>query len=146
MWIINPITEQILRDFEQHLELLDPVPIGFTGVANQEVTPVYSNEVDAPTLTFGFFVDFAPGSSKVWIRSTNPQYEWNATANTGTPNYMPVAAVAGVVGQVLPVLPLVMPFLLQPSGKIEFRFINSATSPITGGNIAIRRLKLIGRR
>lgn len=144
MFIINDITLQQIQKYAHCWELLDPVPCGFTGVAGQEVTPVFSNEVDAVSLIFGFQFQsaVAPSDASVWIRSTNPQYEWNVTANNGTPAFMPISAVMGNPSQVLPVLPLVMPFPLYPNGKIEFRLRNNSSGPITGGTIGIRRLKL----
>lgn len=146
MWIINPITLARLQDFDARLELWDTVPIGFTGVASQEISSVFSNEVDEYTMLFGLAVDFDPGNAKMWVRSISPQYEWNANTRNGTPNFMPISAVAGIEGQVLPVMPLIMPFELYPNGKIEFRFINASSSPITGGNLQLRRVKLVGQK
>jgi len=146
MWIINPITLARLQDFDARLELWDTVPIGFTGVASQEISSVFSNEVDEYTMLFGLGVDFDPGNAKMWVRSISPQYEWNANTRNGTPNFMPISAVAGIEGQVLPVMPLIMPFELYPNGKIEFRFINASSSPITGGNLQLRRIKLVGQK
>lgn len=144
MFIINEITLDRLKQFHGHLELLDPVPIGFTGVASQEISSVFSNEVDEYSMVFGLGVDFEPGDAKIWIRSISPQYEWTTYSQNGTPNFMPLSAVAGVEGQVLPIMPLIMPFELLPNGKVEFRFINDSSSPITGGTLSLRRLKLTG--
>lgn len=144
MFLINPITLTRLQDFEQQLELWDTVPIGFTGVASQEISSVFCNEVDQSSMLFGLGVDFEPGDSKIWVRSISPQYEWIANTQNGTPNFMPISAVCGVEGQVMPILPLVMPFELLPNGKIEFRFINASSGAITGGNLQLRRLKLVG--
>jgi hypothetical protein len=146
MWIINPITLAELEQYNAQLELWDPIPIGFTGVASQEIPSIFSNEVDDYTMLFGFAVDFSPGDAKIWVRSISPQYEWNAYSKNGQPNFMPLSAVAGIVGQVLPVMPLIMPFTIFPNGKLEMRFINASSSPITGGNISLRRLKLVGKK
>jgi hypothetical protein len=142
MYNFNPITQRILDRYHTHLELIDTVPIGFTGVANEKPANVYSNEVDADSLLFAFNVDFTNTAVQVWIRSLSPQYDWMANVQAN-PAFTPIGAIAGISSQVMPVLPLVMPFFLKANGKLEFRFINAATSPITGGNVTLRRLKLV---
>lgn len=146
MFIINPITLARLQDFDAQLELWDSIPIGFTGVASQEISSIFSNEVNESTMLFGLGVDFDPGDAKIWVRSISPQYEWNANTKNGTPNYMPISAVCGIAGQVMPILPLIMPFEISPNGKIEFRFINASSGAITGGNLQLRSLKLTGNK
>ena len=141
MYFFNEYTLKILSKYENHLELIDSIPIGFTGVASQVVAPVYSNEVDADSLIFAFGVDFDNSGVLVRIRSISPQYEWMAN-NQATPQLTPIGAIAGNSSQVMPVLPLVMPFFLKANGRLEFRFTNAASSPVTGGVITIRRLKL----
>jgi len=141
MFYYNPFTIKILSQYENWLELVDSVPIGFTGVANERPAAVYSNEVDADSLIFGFNVDFTTTGVLCWFRSISPQYEWMAN-NQQTPQFTPVGAVAGTISQVMPVQPLVMPFFLKANGKLEMRFVNSAT-PVTGGVITLRRLKLV---
>jgi len=140
----NPFTIEILKKYGNWLELPDSVPIGFTGVAEQRPAPVYSNEVDADTLIWGFNVDFLATQfdTQIWIRSVSPQYEWMAS-QTATPQFTPIAALAGLGTQVMPVLPLIMPFFQKANGKLEMRFQNSIAAPITGGIITLRRLKLI---
>ena len=141
MFYFNPFTVNILSKYQNWLELPDSVPIGFTGVASERPAAVYSNEVDADTLIFGFSVDFT-AAAQVWIRSISPQYEWMANTQS-VPQYTPIGAIAGVTTQVMPVLPLIMPFFLKPNGKLEMRFINAASGPVTGGVITLRRLKLV---
>ncbi len=144
MFYYNPFTIKILEKYGNWLELPDPVPIGFTGVAAQRVAPVYTNEVDADSLIWGFNVDFLATQFdvQVWIRSVSPQYDW--VANTqATPQFVPIGAIAGINTQVMPVLPLIMPFFQKANGKLEFKFINSTAVPITGGVITARRLKLV---
>ena len=58
MFYYNPFTIKILSQYENWLELVDSVPIGFVGNANERPAAVYSNEVDADSLIFGFNVDF----------------------------------------------------------------------------------------
>lgn len=144
MWNPNAITLARLQEFTDQLERWDSVSIGFTGVASQEVSPVFSNETDEYTMLFGLGVDFTPGDSKIWVRSISPQYEWNANTKNGTPNFMPVSAVCGVQGSIVPIMPLIMPFEIAPNGKIEFRFINASSGAITGGNLQLRLIKLVG--
>ena len=142
MFYFNPFTLRIMEKYGNWLELPDSVPIGFTGVASERPAAVYSNEVDADSLIFGFNVDFTSTGVQAWFRSISPQYEWMANSEA-TPQYTPISALAGISSQVMPVLPLIMPFFLKANGKLEMKFVNAATSPVTGGIITLRRLKLI---
>lgn len=146
MYFFNEFTLGILKKYENHLELIDSIPVGFTGVASQVQAPIYSNEVDADSLVFAMGVDWAAPTSSaanvlVRIRSISPQYEWMAN-NQAIPQLTPISAVAGFADQVMPVLPLVMPFFLKANGRMEFRFTNASASAITGGVITLRKLKL----
>lgn len=143
MYYFNKFTEKILSFYGNWIELPDSVPIGFTGVASQVPAPVNSSEVDTDSLIFGFGVNFdSPGDVLIRIRSISPQYEWMANTNQ-TPQDTPLVSIAGNSGQVMPILPLVMPFFLKANGKLEMKFTNSATAPVTGGVITLRRLKLV---
>lgn len=142
MFYFNPFTLKILEKYGNWLELPDSVPIGFTGTVNERPAPVYSNEVDADSLIFGFNVDFTSTAVQIWVRSISPQYEWMANSQA-TPQFTPIGAIAGISSQVMPVLPLIMPFFLKANGKLEMRFINAPSSAVTGGIITLRRLKLI---
>jgi len=143
MYFFNEYTLKQLSKYENHLELIDSIPVGFTGVASQVQAPVYSNEVDADSLIFAIGVSWSSASADalVRIRSISPQYEWMAN-NQAVPQLTPIGAIAGFSDQVMPVLPLVMPFFLKANGRLEFRFVNSAAAAITGGVITLRRLKL----
>lgn len=143
MYYFNEFTNRILRCYGNWLELPDSVPIGYTGVASERPAPVNSNEVDTDSLIFGFNVNFvAPAGCLIRIRSISPQYEWMANTQA-VPQDTPLQAIAGVSTQVMPVLPLVMPFFLKANGKLEMRFTNDGTSPVTDGIITLRRLKLV---
>ncbi len=142
MYYFNKFTLQILDQYRTHLELIDSVPIGFTGVASQRVAPVYTNEVDADSLYFGANVDFNNAGVLIRIQSMSPQYQWMSN-NQGVPQDTPIGAVAGISAQVMPVLPLVMPFFLKANGKLQMTFTNSAAAPTTGGIITWRVLKLV---
>jgi hypothetical protein len=143
MYYFNKFTEKILACYGNWLELPDSIPIGFTGVASQVPAPINSNEVDTDSLIFAFGVNFdSPNDVLIRIRSISPQYEWMANTQQ-TPQDTPLTAIAGNSTQVMPLLPLVMPFFLKANGKLEMKFTNSATSPVTGGIITLRRLKLV---
>jgi Na+/H+ antiporter NhaD/arsenite permease-like protein len=134
-----------LRKYRNWLELPDSVPIGFTGVASEIPAPVVSNEVDTDSLIFGFSINITTTQANdalIRIKSISPQYNWMANVQA-TQQDTPIGAICGLSSQVMPVLPLVMPFFLQANGKLEMRFTNSAASPITGGIITLRRLKLV---
>jgi hypothetical protein len=143
MYYISKYTQQILDRYENHLSLYDPVPIGFTGTASETLSPVFTHEVSADILIFGFNVDFTNANVAVDIQSRSPQYKWNVN-NNANPQYVPIGAIAGVSAQVLPVLPLVQPFFIKANGVLQFTFKNSAAAATTGGTITAIGLKLVG--
>lgn len=142
MYYFTKYTERILDQYRTHLELIDSVPIGFTGVASQRPAPVYTSEVDADTLWFAANVDFTNTGVLIRIQSISPQYQWMAN-NNSTPQDTPINAVAGLSSQVMPVLPLISPFFLKRNGRLQMQFTNAASSPVTGGIITWRVLKLV---
>lgn len=142
MYFFNEFTLNILRKYRTHLELIDSVPIGFTGVASQQVAPVFTSLVSADTLFFAANVDFTPADVLIRIQSRSPQYNWMAN-NNAIPQFTPIGAVAGISTQVMPVLPLVQPFFLKANGQLQMNFINSAAAAVTGGVITWRLLKLV---
>jgi hypothetical protein len=142
MYYFNKKTEEILSHYEDWLEMIDSVPVGFTGVASERPPAVYTSEISADTLWFAAGVSFSEGDVLVRISSRSPQYDWMAN-NDPTPQDTPIGAVAGISSEVLPVLPLIQPFFLKANGTLKHQFTNSATSPVTGGIITWRLLKLI---
>lgn len=143
MYYFNKKTQQILDQYEDWLEMIDSVPIGFTGVASERPSPVYTSEISADTLWFAFNVDFDETDVLVRVSSRSPQYQWMSN-NNATPQDTPIGALAGFTSQVMPVLPLIQPFFLKAQGTLQFQFTNSATAAVTGGVITGRLLKLIG--
>lgn len=142
MYSFNKYVERILDKYRTHLELVDTVPIGFDGVASRKPAPVFTNQVSADILLFGPYVDFTATDVLVRIQSRSPQYQWMAN-NNNSPQDTPIGAIAGISTQVMPVLPLIAPFFLKANGQLQMQFTNSATSPVTGGSITWRGLKLV---
>jgi len=132
---------QILDRYQTHLELIDTIPIGLTGVANERVAPVLTNEVSEDVLYFAAAVNFSNAGVLVRIQSVSPQYEWMANDDP-TPQDTPVNAIAGVFSQALPILPLVQPFFVKKQGRLRMTFTNSAAAPTTGGLWTWRALRL----
>lgn len=143
MYFFNKKTEEILAQYEDWLEQIDTVAIGFTGVASERPAPVYTSEYSADTLWFGFSVNFDETGVLIRVSSRSPQYQLMGN-NNSTPQDTPIGAFAGNTSQVMPVLPLVQPFFLQSQGTLQYQFTNSASAPVTGGIITARLLKLIG--
>jgi hypothetical protein len=141
MFFFTKYVYQILDRYRTHLELIDTIPIGFTGVAGQRVAPVYTNEQSEDALYFAASVDFSPSGALVRIRSVSPQYEWMAD-DAALPQDTPVAAIAGVSTAVMPILPLIQPFFVQRQGRLQMQFTNSVGAPITGGTWTWRALRL----
>lgn len=146
MYYFTKYVYQILDRYQNHLELEDTIPIGFTGVASQRVAPVFTNENSEDTLYFAANVNFTAGQAieaLVRIRSISPQYEWMANDDQ-TPQDTPVSAIAGIGGTAMPVVPLIQPFFIQRQGRLQMQFTNSVATPITGGLFTWRALRLTG--
>src|SRR5262245_10785902 len=101
MYFFNDYIKFILSFYKNHLELIDSIAIGFTGVASQRVPPVFMNEVSEDTLYFGATLNFSNAGVAVRIKSVSPQYDWMAD-DSATPVDTPVNAIAGVFSQSLP--------------------------------------------
>jgi len=141
MYYFNKYTLAILDRYLVHTELIDSLPIAFTGTASEKPAPVFTTEVNADTLIWAGNVNFSNANALVRIKSISPQYEWMSN-NDPIPQDTPLGAVFGVSTQALPVLPLVMPFFLKANGRLQMQFTNSAAAATTGGVVTWRLLKL----
>lgn len=142
MYFFNKYTLDILARYRTHIELIDSVPIGFTATANERPAPCYTSQIDTDALFFAANVDFSNAGVLIRIQSVSPQYQWMAN-NNSTPQDTPIGAVAGMLTQVMPVLPLVQPFFLKAQGRLQMQFTNSAASATDDGIITWRMLKLV---
>src|SRR5215475_3121674 len=124
MYFFTKYVYQILDRYQTHLELIDTIPIGFTGVANERPAPAFTNEISEDVLYFAAQVNFSNAAVLVRIKSLNPQYEWMAD-DLANPQDTPVNAVAGVFSQALPILPLIAPFFVKAQGRLQMQFTNS---------------------
>lgn len=141
MYFFTKYVYQILDRYATHLELIDTIPLGFTGVAGEKPAPVFTNEVSEDVLYFAATVNFQNAGVLVRIRSVSPQYDWMAN-NDQTPQDTPVPAIAGFYNQVLPIIPLVQPFFVKKQGRLTMQFTNDTVAPITGGLWTWRALRL----
>src|SRR6266540_1012920 len=112
MFFFTKYIYQILDRYRTHIELIDTIPIGFTGVASERPAPIFTNEVSEDVLYFAAAVSFSNAGAFVRIRSISPQYEWMAD-DSAVPQDTPINAIAGVFSQALPILPLVQPFFVK---------------------------------
>ena len=142
MFFYNKFTLKILSFYKNHFELIDSIPIGFTGVATERPAPVFSNDTSSDMLYFAAHVNFTNTEALVRIRSLSPQYDWMANISP-TPQDTPITAVAGVSTQALPVLPFVQPFFVKAKGRLQLNFTNGTAAPVTGGIWTFRLLKLV---
>jgi hypothetical protein len=145
MYYFTKYIYHILDFYGTHLELIDTIPIGFTGVASERPAPVFTNEISEDALYFAATVNFSNAAALVRIRSISPQYEWMAD-DAATPQDTPINAIAGVFSQSLPVLPLIQPFFLKKQGHLQMQFTNSPAAPTTGGLWTWRALRLTNPR
>jgi hypothetical protein len=141
MYFFTKYIYWILDHYNTHLELIDTIPMGLTGVASERPAPTFTNEISEDLLYFAAAVNFSNADVRVRIRSISPQYEWMAD-DASTPIDTPVNAIAGVFSQSMPVLPLVQPFFVKKQGRLQMQFTNAATSPVTGGLWTWRALRL----
>lgn len=142
MYVFSNKTNEILSKYRSHLEIVDSLPIGFTGAASERPALIESDEVSADVLWFALGVDFDVSDVLVNITSRTPQYNWMLSSRS-TPQLTPIGAVAGNSSQVMPLLPLIQPFFVEANGVLQFQFQNSATAAVTGGIITLRGLKLV---
>ena len=141
MYYFTKYTYQILDCYRTHLELIDTVFIGFTGVASEIPPAQYTHAQSEDMLFFAASVDFTATDVGVRIRSISPQYEWMANDDP-IPLFSPIGAVAGIATQALPVLPLISPFFVSKNGKLQHSFQNSVATPVTDGQVTWRMLRL----
>lgn len=141
MYFFNDYTKYILGFYKTHMEIIDTIPMGFTGVAGQRVAPAFTNEVSEDVLFFAATVNFLNSGALVRIKSTNPAYDWMADDNAN-PQDTPVNAIAGVFSQSLPLLPLIQPYFVKKQGRLQMNFTNDTAVPITGGLWTWRGLRL----
>lgn len=138
----NPYVQKILSNYEEWAPLESTATIGFNGSTASQKISVDTPEVDCDSLIFGGYVDFSNASATVRISSISPKYEWMSN-NDQTPVDTPVPAIFGVLTQVEPVRPLILPVFLYRLGKLVMQFTNSATSLTTGGTVTWRGLRLL---
>jgi hypothetical protein len=143
MYFFTKYVYSILDHYQTHLELIDTIPIGFTGTGSERPAPVFTNEVSEDVLYFAAAVNFSNAAVLVRIRSISPQYEWMSN-DDATPQDTPVNALAGIFSQNMPVLPLVQPFFIKKQGRLQMQFTNApgGSTPITGGLWTWRALRL----
>jgi len=141
MYFFTKYVYQILDHYQTHVELIDTIPIGFVGTANERPAAVFTNEVSEDVLYFAAAVNFSNAAVLVRIRSVSPQYEWMSN-DDATPQDTPVNALAGVFSQNMPVLPLVQPFFVKKQGRLQMQFTNSPTGMQVGGLWTWRALRL----
>lgn len=128
---------KIISQYKNFLELNLTTRIPFTGVASENLPSVFTPPVDADALLFGANVDFDSDGVSLRVTDTASGYVWNPQSLT------PIGAMAGFSANVLPVLPLTCPFFLSRQSKLQMDFVNAASSPITGGAITWKGIKLL---
>jgi hypothetical protein len=142
MYRYSKYTKHILSFYREHLEFIDSLQTGFTGVASERPAPVFTNEVSVDTLYYGAFVNFSNLAALVRITALSPQYQWMAN-HDATPQDTPIHAIAATNAQFAIIQPLVTPFFVKAQGRLMHQFTNSAAAETTGGTWVWRALKLI---
>jgi hypothetical protein len=142
MYRFNKYTKHILSFYREHLEFIDQLQTGFTGVASERPAPVLTNEVSVDTLYFGAFVNFTNLAALVRISALSPQYQWMSNHDP-VPQDTPIHAVAASGIQFAIIQPLMTAFFVKAQGRLLHQFTNSAADETTGGIWTWRALKLI---
>lgn len=137
---------KILAQYARWQPLLLSTAIGFDGSTASQRLTVYTPQNDADSLLFGANVDFSNSQVQVKVTDVQSGYVWNLLQATSpaTIDGAPIAAIAGVQTQVMPILPLVCPYFLSRQSKLQMDFKNSASSLTAGGTITWVGLKLLG--
>ena len=143
MYFYNKYTLAILDRYTTHTELIDSQPVAFTSTANEKAPLVFTTEVEADCLYFAGAINIENANVLVRIKSVSPQYEWMSN-NNASPQDTPIGAIFGTSSQVLPVLPLVMPFFVYGNGRLQMQFTNSASNASGPAVVTWRILKLVG--
>ncbi len=143
MYYYNKYVLGILDRYLTHTELIDSQPVAFTSTANEKAPLVFTTETNADTLYFGAAINIENPDVLVRIKSISPSYEWMSN-NNASPQDTPIGALFGTSTQVLPVLPLVMPFFVQANGRLQMQFTNSPSDPSGPAVVTWRLLKLVG--
>ena len=143
MYYYNKYTLGILDRYTTHTELIDSQPVAFTATADEKAPLVFTTEVNADTLYFAAAINIENPDVLVRIKSVSPQYEWMSN-NNASPQDTPIGALFGTSNQVLPVLPLVMPFFVLANGRLQMQFTNSSSDPSGACVVTWRLLKLVG--
>lgn len=142
MYKYNKYTLEILSKYRKHLEFIDAIQTGFTGVASERPAPVLTNEVSVDALYYGAFVNFSNAAALVRITTLSPQYQWMVNHDP-VPQDTPINAIAGAPGGFAIIVPLMTPFFVKAQGRLMHQFTNSAAAETTGGQFIWRALKLI---
>lgn len=142
MYRYSKYTKEILSKYRQHLEFIDQLQTGFTGVAGERPAPVATNEVSVDTLYYAAYVNFSNAAALVRITTISPHYQWMVNHDPN-PQDTPINAVAGLAAVATVNLPLMTPFFVKARGRLQHQFTNSAAAPTTGGIWVWRALKLI---
>lgn len=132
----SDFVKSILKNYRSYVELDLSAPIGFSGAASQRLT-IYTPQIDSDALLFGAAVDFNNALVLIRVMDVSSGYQWSPQNDT------PIGAIAGLGGQVMPVLDLTCPFFLSRNSKLQMDWTNSAAASTTGGNITWRGIKLL---
>src|SRR6266545_3934700 len=106
MFFFTKYIYQILDRYRTHLELIDTIPIGFTGVASERPAPIFTNEVSEDVLYFAAAVSFSNAGAFVRIRSISPQYEWMADEKYKTSSLTSLVKIGAGRSLATPVNPI----------------------------------------
>lgn len=130
--------QKILDQYEEYRPEFQALPIGFTGVASEPKGPIPSIPLDDDFLLTDLRVSFTNVDVLVAVSNSNGVF-WQQDPFS-------IAALAANPDTVVPILPLQIEYLIKQQNKIFFTFTNAAASPVTGGYIYLRGIRLLKKK
>jgi hypothetical protein len=115
------LLQELLTQYKEKFPIFLEVDIGFDGATASQRVEVSTQTVDYDVVIIGAHVNFSNSNVRIRVTDTSLGYVFNN-------QFMPITAIAGVTTQVMPVLQLPAPWLLQRQSKLQMEFINSAAS------------------
>jgi len=137
----------ILSKYSQFLPLELTTLIGFDGATASQRVTCFTPVVDSDAILFGAHTNFSNSAVTVRITDSGSGFSWNILQSTPgtTLAGTPITAIAGVQTEVMPVLPLIVPYFLNRQSRLQMDFTNSAAAlAASTSSITWRALKLIG--
>lgn len=126
--------KQVVSQYTKAVPFYLPVNLDLTGTASEIKKNKQSAPIPNDLLLLGAMASF--DNDNVLVQVEDNGYTWSD-------DVVPVHAIAGASGNVQPIVPLPIEYLLGSNQRLKLQAQNSAASPTTGGVITWIGLRLI---